>query len=552
MAVQSSSSVEALVAARDAYSHQDWLAARDGFRAVAERVGLSVEDIVAMADSAWWLGFNDEALASFEQAFALFVSEDRVPSAAKLALAIGFLWMLRGEMPLGSGWVSRGLRLLRELPDCVEQGYGLAVALDEEMAAGRFPEAISIAKDIKTLASRYKDTTLQAVGLVGEGIALTRMGRVKEGLAVLDEAMLSVMAGEVTLDWAGNIYCQLMGICYDLADLRRARHWTDATERWCNRFTSAVMFLGVCRMHRVQLLAVQGDWGGAEEEAWQVCGDLADLNVLAVAESHYQIGEIRRLRGDLVGAEAAYTKAHGLGRDPQPGLALLRLSEGRVATAAASIRSAIASDSADSFTRARLRSAQVEIALAGEDMEGAAEAVEDLNLIASTFSSPGLEAAAGQAAGALLLAQEKYPEALRQLRDAVRRWQELDAPYLAAKARVQVASACRSLDDHDAADLELGAAGAVFDQLGAVIDSKRVAVLRANRALPGSLTVREVEVLSCVAAGQSNREVAAALFIAEKTVARHLSNIFTKLGVSSRTEAAAFAFTHGLVSHRRA
>lgn len=305
-------------------------------------------------------------------------------------------------------------------------------------------------------------------------------------------------------------------------------------------------------MHRVQLLLVQGDWSQAEDEAWQVCHDLADMNVIAVAESHYQIGEIYRLRGDLARAEDAYTRAHRLGRDPEPGLALLRLSEARLDSAAASIRSGLADDSMDSFNRARLRSAQVEIALADGDLGTATEAVAELSLIASTYSSPGLEARAWQASGALLLAQGNHLEALRRLRDTVRRWQELDAPYYAATSRVLAAQAYRALADHDAANLELNAAAAVFAELGAAGDSKRVEMLRSSRPLPGSLTGREVEVLSCVAAGQSNREVAATLFIAEKTVARHLSNIFTKLNVSSRTEAAAFAYAHGLVSHRRA
>ena len=301
------SDFQALDEARQAYARQDWMAAREGFRSATEQGPLSGDDIEAMADSAWWLGFNDEALAAFEEAFRLYMSGDRLPSAAKLALGIGFLWILKGEFALGSGWVSRGRRLLRDLPECVEQGYGLAVDLDEAVSAGSFDEANARAKDIQALASKYKDSTLHTIGLIGEGIALTKGGRVKDGLAVLDDAMLSVTAGEVTPDWAGNIYCQLMGICNDLADLRRARHWTDATERWCNRFTSAVMFRGVCRMHRVQLLLVAGEWSRAEDEAWQVCHDLAEMNVMAVAESHYQIGEIYRLRGDLARAEDAYT-----------------------------------------------------------------------------------------------------------------------------------------------------------------------------------------------------------------------------------------------------
>ena len=510
-----------------------------------------MDDLAAMADSAWWLGLNKEALAAFEEAFGLYERAGRVASAAKLALDIGFLWMLRGEVALGEGWVSRGRRLLRDLPDCVEQGYGLAVTLEEAVSAGRFDDAVAIARDVQACGARFQDSTLHTVGMVGEGIALIRAGRAAAGWAVLDEAMLPVAAGHVTPDWTGNIYCQMMAICHDLADLRRARYWTDTTERWCGHFSPAVMFLGVCRMHRVRLLAVQGDWSRAEDEAWRVGEELADLNVPAVAESHYQIGEIRRLRGDLAGADASYSRAHQLGRDPQPGLALLRLAEGRIGPASASIRAGLAGCPDDPLSRAPLLAAQVEIALAKGDVDEAIEAAGELELIAGNFASPGLQVLARQAAAAASLARGSHADALRQLREAVRRWQDLDVPYEAARSRVMAAQAYRAIGDREAAILELEAAAAVFEALGAAGDATQVELLMSDRVLPGSLTVREVEVLSCVAAGQTNREVAAALFISEKTVARHLSNIFTKLAVSSRTEAAAFAFSHGLMSRRR-
>lgn len=537
--------------AREAYGRCDWTAAREGFGAVAERGTLSVDDLASLAESAWWLGLNDEALAGYEEVYRRYVSDDRRPEAAKMALGTGFLWFLRGERSIGGGWVSRGRRLLDELPDCVEKGYGLAMDIDDAVAAGRFDAAIATAKEVQAVATRFGDANLAAAGMVGEGMAMVRRGEVRAGLALLDEAMLPVAAGEVSPDWAGNLYCQLMGICHELADIPRARVWTEATERWCDRFTSAVMFAGVCRMHRAQLLQIQGDWDRAEDEARQVCHDLADMNMFAVAESHYQIGEIRRLRHDLPGAENAYRTAHEMGREPQPGLALLRMAQARVDAATASIRGALVSHSKGPFVRARLLAAQVEIALAAGDMATADEAAADLEQIASAFASPGLEASAAQARGAVLVASERHVEALPFLREAIRGWQELDAPYDAARSRVLAARAAQGLGDKDAADLDLEVAGALFDRLGATEDAMRVARLGSRSPVPG-LTAREAEVLSCVAAGQSNREVAATLFISEKTVARHLSNIFTKLGVSSRTEAAAFAFRQGLVSHRRA
>jgi len=537
--------------AREAYGRRDWKSARESFTAAAEKGPLSVDDLASMSDSAWWLGLNDEALAGFEDLYRRYLSDDRRSEAAKLALDTGFLWFLRGEQSIGGGWVSRGRRLLDEMPDCVEKGYGLVMDIDDAIAAGKFDEAVATATEVQAVATRFGDANLAAAGLVGEGMAMIRQGDVRAGLALLDEAMLPVAAGEVSPDLAGNLYCQLMGICEELADIPRARVWTEATERWCDRFTSAVMFAGVCRMHRAQLLQIQGDWDLAEDEARQVCHDLADMNMFAVAESHYQIGEIRRLRHDFAGAEDAYRKAHGMGRDPQPGLALLRMAQARVAVAKGSIRGALVSHSKGPLARARLLAAQVEIDLAAGDMVAAESAAADLEQIASAFASPGIEASAAQARGAVQVAMGRHVEALPVLREAVRKWQALDAPYDAARSRVLAAQAALGLGDNDAADLDLEAAELLFDRLGAVGDAMRVLRLRSVSPVPG-LTGREIEVLSCVAGGQSNREVAATLFISEKTVARHLSNIFTKLGVSSRTEAAAFAFRQGLMSHRRA
>jgi DNA-binding CsgD family transcriptional regulator len=541
----------ALDRARLAYGRHDWTAAREGFAAAAEQGTLSVDDLASLADSAWWLGLNDEALAGFEAVFREYLSDDRRPEAARMALDTGFLWLLRGEQSIGGGWVSRGRRLLDELPDCAEKGYGLAIDVEEAVAGGRFSEAVSTAKKVQKIASQFSDPNLAAVGLVGEGMALIRQGEVRAGLAALDEAMLPVAAGQVSSDWAGNLYCQMMGICHELADIPRARVWTETTERWCDRFTSAVMFAGVCRMHRAQLRQIEGDWDRAEEEARQVCHDLADMNVFAVAESHYQIGEIRRLRHDLAGAEDAFRMAHGMGREPQPGLALLRMAQGRVAVAQASIRGALVSDSQGPLVRVPLLAAQVEIELAAGGVAPAEKAAAELERIASAFASPGIEASAAQARGAVLVALDRHVEALPVLREAIRKWQELIAPYQVARSRVLAARAALGLGDNDAADLDLEAAASLFDRLGAADDAMRVALLRSKSPVPG-LTRREIEVLSNVASGQSNREVAATLFISEKTVARHLSNIFTKLGVSSRTEAAAFAFRQGLISHRRA
>jgi DNA-binding NarL/FixJ family response regulator len=270
------------------------------------------------------------------------------------------------------------------------------------------------------------------------------------------------------------------------------------------------------------------------------------VDVFAAAGGLYEVGEIRRLRGDLAGAEDAYRAAREFGRDPQPGHALLRLAQGQTVAALASIRAALSCAQTDRLLRARLRSAQVEIALAAGDMETAAEAVDELEATAATYGSPGLAAAAHGARGALLVAAEQAGDALPVLRAACRLWHELCAPYQAARTRVLLAAAYTAVGDQDAAALEREAAAAVFARLGAAPDLRGIEELGRN-PLPGGLTEREAQVLRLVAAGKSNRAVAAELYLSEKTVARHMTNIFVKLNIGSRAAATAFAFEHRLL-----
>jgi DNA-binding CsgD family transcriptional regulator/tetratricopeptide (TPR) repeat protein len=403
----------------------------------------------------------------------------------------------------------------------------------------------SSAREVQEIGRRHADPNLAALGILGEGRALIKQGRVVEGNELLDEAMVAVLRDELSPEWAGNIYCHLMAACYELADFRRAAEWTRETTRWLESLPAAALFTGICRVHRSQVFQTAGAWEQAESEAMRVCEDLANIHVASTAEGHYQIGELRRLRGDLAGAERAYSDAHERGRDPQPGLALLRLTQGKTDAAAASIRSGLAGTS-DRLARARLRAAQVEIACAARDLEAASEASDELDEIALDYGSSGLDVMARHARGAVLLAGGDAAKALEMLRGACERWQELHAPYEGARVRLLLAEAYDLLGDSEAAVRELDAAEVVFAHLGAGPDANAVVALRGDPPLPDGLTRREAEVLALVAAGKTNREVATALTISQKTVARHLSNIFTKIEVSSRTEAAAYAFAHDL------
>lgn len=311
-----------------------------------------------------------------------------------------------------------------------------------------------------------------------------------------------------------------------------------------------MVFRGVCRVHRGQLLHLRGEWDRAETEAEAVARDVARIHVDSAAEGHYAIGEIRRLRGDEDGAEKAYRHAHELGRDPQPGLALLRLAQGRLEAAAASIGAALAATRAP-LVRARLLAARVEIALEAGDVAAAAAAAHELSGVATTFGTSGLTACSRAAEGAVSLASGDPAGAIEALRDALGRWRDLGAPYEMARVRVRLVAAYRALGDEDLARLEHEAATATFRELGAAVDLRRLGMPAGTPARPGGLSDREAEVLALIATGMTNREVAEHLVLSEKTVARHLSNVFDKLGVSTRTEAAAVAFAHGLATPRR-
>jgi len=539
-----------VVAAREAYARREWSTARDGLRAARAVPGgrggdLAGADLALLHDAAWWLGLVDESITAGGDAYRALVADGDGRLAAWVAIGIAVNHLLRDEEEPGLAWLGRAGGLLADQPECPEQGYLRYVTEVEAGLDGPDLAATAeAAREIRELGQRLAEPTLVACGQLGEGRALLRLGRVLDGLPLLDQAMLAVATGELHPEWAGDLYCHMMAACHELGDIRRARRWTAATEQWLTTVSDAVLFTGICRVHRAQLHQVAGDWGRAERDAGDVCRDLAEIHHGTAAEGHYLLGDIRRLRGDDTAAEQAYRAAHRLGRDPQPGLALLRLAQGRADAAAASIRAALTAEPGHPLRRAWLCAAQVEIAIAAVDPATARKASDELTETATTFNSPALGAAARQAAGAVWLAGDRAPEALSALREACRSWQELGAPYETARVRLLLAVAHRELGDAETAQWELDEATATFTALGAR-DLRTPAV--SQPAAPNGLSAREIEVLRHLAAGTTNREIAVALVISEKTVARHLANIYTKLGVTSRTAAAAFAFAHDLI-----
>ncbi|KAA1418445.1 response regulator transcription factor [Nocardioides humilatus] len=490
-----------------ARERRDFVAAYDGLTALRRTGELDSEGLYALGDAAWWLGLIRETIEICEECHERFVAEGQVDRAAMVALETGFHWMMRGEPEVGSGWLSRARRLLAGQPPSLGQGFLLWMDAQGLMGMGDAAGALAAARQLQQMATDLGEPFLGCAGLALEGLLAIHGGDPARGFELLDEAMLPVLAGRIGPGESGNLYCQMIAICTELGDVARARRWTEATERWCDLSTSAVMFAGICRVHRAQLLRIQGDLDAAERAAAQACTDLADLNVEAVAEAHYEIGESRRLRGDLLGAAEEYDAAAALGRVPQPGAALLLIAQGRTDDAAVAIRGALAEQGAP-FPRARLLAAQVTIGCARGDVAAADAAAAELEQLAATYASPGFRAWAQTARGAVLLASGDPEAAVAPLRAAV------------AAAR---------------------AMGAIYDEdIARSLLDRAIAPERAI-ALPGGLTGREWEILGAVAEGLSNREVAARLVISEKTVARHLANIFVKVGVASRTAAAAWA-----------
>jgi len=545
--------VDGSEAAHEAFHRREWQAAYDAFLACDR---LSADDHDAFAESAHWLGRADEVVQCYTEAYRLHLEAGEGRRAALSAFMLAIYMRLRGDGAQADGWQARVQRLLADEDEGPEHGYPLYLQIARLMGSD-LDAAADSAKKMQALGRRFGDDTLVALGVFFEGRVLVKQARVREGLALLDEAMLAALSDKLKPMWTGAIYCGLLDACHELADLRRAREWTDATRQWCSPLPVASLYPGICRVHWAEILHQRGDWEAAEAEALSACRDMADIDVFAVADGYYEAGEIRRRRGDVAGAEEAYTRAHEFGRDPQPGLALLRLVQGRTDAAMSSISAALAGFGGSRLERATLQSAQVRIALAADDVDLAEDVARELAETAELFESPGLRATAHTHQGAVALARGQAVSALGRLRLAFGLWQELDAPFEAARTRVLLADAYRALDDADAATRECAAARSCFERLGAAADladldahGPSATVTLKAKAVAG-LSPREVEVLTLVATGMTNRDVAGQLFLSEKTVARHVSNIFTKLEVSSRSAATAFAFANGLVTPHR-
>ncbi|MFE5672874.1 LuxR C-terminal-related transcriptional regulator [Agromyces sp. NPDC056523] len=537
----------ALDQGRTAYREHRWTAAVTGLDAADHEGAVTASDLEHLATAAMLVGRFEDGVDRLTRAHEAYLGDADVDGAVRCAAWLGMQFMLRGDRARAGGWFARAQRLVEQHePAHPDHGFLL---IPEGLAAfydGDGEHAAVVFERAGQLARAADDADLVAVAGLGLGQAEIMLGRIEAGLALLDEMMVAVTAGEVSPIPSGIVYCGMLQCCRLAFDVERAHEWTRALDHWCEQRPDMVSFTGQCHAQRAALFLLHGAWSealAAAQEA-QLRSERGDPDGLFNA--WYQHGEVLRLRGDAAAAEASYSRAAGTGWEPQPGLALLRLAAGEAQLARSMILAA--AERVDEAERRVLLAAVVEIQLAMGDVPAAREAADELATLTRSIAAPMLRAIAEQAEAAVLLGEGDARAALTASRHAWARWLELDVPYEAARCRMLAARACRALGDDASAAMELDAALAAFADLGAgQAIAAADAEWSASRApRPGGLTAREVEVLRLVASGRTNREIAGELYLSEKTVDRHLSNIFGKLGLSSRTAATAFAFRHGL------
>jgi DNA-binding CsgD family transcriptional regulator len=527
-----------------------WTETFEALASADRSAGLGAYELEQLATAGYMLGRQEDYLATLERAYAAHVEDGRALVAVRCAFWIGVTLASAGGMGRAGGWLGRAQRLLeREGGDHVEGGYLLLPLVFEKEASGDLEAAASTAAEAAALGERFSDADLFGLAAHEQGHILIRLGRPREGLALLDESMVAVIAGELSPIASGIVYCGVILACRDAHEVGRAREWTAALSSWWERQPDLVAFTGRCLVHRAEIMQLGGSWPEALDEAQRAFDRcLRGENPGAAGEACYRRGEVHRLRGEFAEAEEAYREAGDRGREPQPGRALMRLAQGKVDASEAAIRR-LETEVTEPGKRAGLLPAYVEIMLAVDDEDAARAACAELESLAERQESAALTAMAAQARGWVELAAGDSAGALGSLRRACEGWQQLGAPYEVARVRELLGLACRELGDHETAGLELEAAREGFAGLGAATDLARVSTLAelAAAVSPHGLTKRELEVLRHLSAGESNKAIAARLVVSVRTVDRHVSNIYAKLGVSSRAAATSFAHEHELI-----
>jgi ATP/maltotriose-dependent transcriptional regulator MalT len=531
-------------AAQDAFARHSWHEVYTLLTHAGD--GLDADDLEMLAVAANLIGRDHDSIRAWERAHVDHLQAGRPDRAAQSACWAALVLLLRGEMAQAGAWMSRAERIVDELGDApvAARGMLLIPAVLAAISSGDAETAGELAERIVTIAIAVDEPDLLAFGRLAGAQAALVAGDIARSMRMFDEVMLSVTMGDVSPIPAGIIYCAVVDGCVEACDLRRAAEWTEALRRWCDDQPDLVPYRGQCMVHRSQVLLAQGSWAEAATEADLACQRLSEPFHPALGLAHYQRGELLRLRGELDTAAEAYREASRYGHDPVPGLALLRLAEGDVDGATRAARRMLG-EHGPGPARCGLLAAAVDVLLAAGDTAGAGELADELASLAAAMGNDLPAASAAYARGTVLRASGDAPAAIAALRAACTAWRELHMPYEVARTRYQLGLAYRAVDDNDAADLELDAARATFESLNASVDLARIDAVAHAEA--GGLTARECQVLRLVAAGLTNRAIAAQLVISEHTVSRHLQNMFMKLGVTTRAAATAYAYEHHLV-----
>jgi len=544
----------ALERGRELLRQKVWAAAFTELSTADKQAPLGAQDLLSLALVAHLLGHEAENASLLARAHQAFQSGGDVRSAVRCAFWLGFSAMLNGDVAQASGWLARARRLLddcaEQLPEgCVEEGYLLLPVGYRSVHAGEAEIAYTAFSEAAAIGERYGDKDLIALARQGQGRALIRKGDIGQGVSLLDEVMVAVTADEVSPNVAGGVYCSVIEACGEIFDIRRAQEWTAALDEWCNSHPDIVPYRGHCQIRRAEILQLRGRWAEALEAVRQACEETSKVKLSSTARSaFYRLAEIHRVRGDFEDAEAAYRQARQLGKTQQPGFALLLLARQQNDTALAIVRNLLQTVT-DPSARAIVLDIGVEVHLASGDIAGARTSADELADIARSIDAPLLHAISSRATGAVLIAEHQPSAAREVLLRSLTYWREIDAPYEAARVRMLLGDTCRAEGDQTTAELEFDAARALFQQLDAKADLARLDRVKQETQRPpeSPLTAREIEVLALVATGRTNRAIARKLFVSEKTVARHISNIFLKLDLSSRAAATAYAYQHKLV-----
>jgi DNA-binding CsgD family transcriptional regulator len=533
---------------REAFAQRAWRDACEALTQAHDLAPLEPADAWRLARAATLSGQAEAGYGALERLYHAELERDPV-AAARAAFWIGFPLIHTAEASRGQGWLARAERCLERAPEpCVERGYLLLPQVRAHWSAGKMAEAAEVAERAAELGDRFADVDLSTFARNLRARMLVRQGELEAGLKLHDEAMLAATAGELSPLITGLVYCSAIDSCQSVFAIERVREWTESLHDWCESQPQLSSFTGACRVCRAEVMELSGQWLEALEEARRAERLVGQIGHQSGAEALYRQAEIHRLRGEPDAAEARYREAGENGRDPQPGLSLLRLAQGRADSAVPSLRRALAAAS-QPLARAKLLPALVDISLATNAVSEARVAVDELQTIAATFRSAAFAAVVARARGAVELAEGDAQAASASLRAAFGALQELGAPYLAAQARLLLACACQALGDDDTAALEIAAARAAFQRLGALTDVRSIDALlaRASAAPVGGLSARELEVLRLVASGKTNKLIARELCLSEKTVDRHVSNVLAKLEVPTRAGATAFAYKNKLI-----